>query len=125
MDNRVVITGIGVISPIGIGKDIFWNNCLSGVSGVKEISYFDISKYRTKIAATIQDFNPDGFIERKLIRKTDRFAHFALAASKLAIEDSKLIINDNISTKLGVYLGTGLGGMFFYEKQICSKILIW
>jgi len=118
MDNRIVITGIGIVSPIGIGKDIFWDNCLSGVSGVGKISYFDTAQYRTKIAAIIKDFKADDFLEKKVIRKTDRFAHFALAASKLALKDSKLNIDNNLSTRLGIYLGTGLGGMFFYEKQI-------
>jgi len=113
MDNRIVITGIGIVSPIGIGKDIFWDNCLSGVSGVGKISYFDTAQYRTKIAAIIKDFKADDFLEKKVIRKTDRFAHFALAASKLALKDSKLNIDNNLSTRLGIYLGTGLGGMFF------------
>jgi 3-oxoacyl-[acyl-carrier-protein] synthase II len=115
-ERRVVITGIGIVSPIGIGKENFWKNCLSGVSGVKKITSFDVSEYNTKIAALIEDFIPERYMEKNVIRRSDRFAQFAIAAASMAIEDSGI---KKVNPKhTGVYIGSGLGGMFFCETQI-------
>jgi 3-oxoacyl-[acyl-carrier-protein] synthase II len=114
---RVVITGIGAVTPIGIGKEEFWRNCLLGKSGIKKIKYFDVSEYTTKIAATVEDFEPDKFMDKITVRRSDNFARFAIAATKMAIDDSK-IENAYDSKSTGIFIGCGLGGMFFYEKQI-------
>jgi len=114
---RVVITGIGLVTPIGVGKESFWNNCLSGTSGVKKIKYFDVSEYTTKIAATIEDFKAEEFMDKVIARRSDRFAQFAIAATSMAIDDAKIKGKYN-ENGTGVYIGCGLGGMFFYEKQI-------
>jgi len=115
-NRRVVITGIGIVSPIGIGKDAFWENCLLGVSGAKPITNFDVSQYNTKIAATIDDFKPEQYMERTIVRRSDRFAQFAIAATQMAMKDSGI---EKVTPKFtGVYIGTGLGGMFFCETQI-------
>ncbi|NQU99104.1 MAG: beta-ketoacyl-[acyl-carrier-protein] synthase II, partial [Parcubacteria group bacterium] len=78
---RVVITGLGIVAPNGIGKDAFWKNCLRGISGVKKITSFDITEYNTKIAATIEDFDSSEFMDKTTARRSDRFAQFALAAA--------------------------------------------
>lgn len=114
---RVVITGIGLVTPIGIGNENFWDNCLLGTSGVKEITSFDVSEYKTKIAAIIEDFKPEQYMEKTLVRRSDRFAQLAIAAASTAIKDSD-IKDEKDPNSTGVYIGSGLGGMFFYEKQI-------
>ena len=114
---RVVITGIGAVTPIGIGKDRFWNNCLAGVSGTKKIKTFDTAEYTTKIAATIEGFKPTEFMDKVPARRSDRFTHFAVAATSMAIKDSGIEKKYNPNST-GVYIGTGVGGMFFCETQI-------
>jgi 3-oxoacyl-[acyl-carrier-protein] synthase II len=117
---RVVITGLGVVAPNGIGKDVFWNNCLEGISGVKAITAFDTAEYNTKIAAVINDFDPSKFIDKITTRRSDRFAQFALAASVMAMKDSGM--EKVLPKETGVCIGTGLGGMFFAETQIVRVI---
>jgi len=117
---RVVITGLGIVVSNGIGKDIFWKNCLGGVSGVKKITTFDTTEYNTKIAATIEDFDPSKFMDKTTARRSDRFAQFALAAAVMAMKDSG--IQKTLPKQTGVYIGSGLGGMFFAETQIVGII---
>ncbi len=116
-NRRVVITGIGLVTPIGIGKDEFWKNCLAGKSGIRKIKYFDVSEYTTKIAATVEGFEPEKYMDKTTARRSDNFAQFAIAATKMAFEDSG-IKNAHNPKSTGVFIGCGLGGMFFYEKQI-------
>ena len=117
---RVVITGLGIVVSNGIGKDTFWKNCLGGVSGVKKITTFDTTEYNTKIAATIEDVDPSKFMDKTTARRSDRFAQFALAAAVMAMKDSG--IQKTLPTQTGVYIGSGLGGMFFAETQIVGVI---
>ena len=117
---RVVVTGLGVVAPNGIGKDVFWKNCLEGISGVKKITTFDTTEYNTKIAATIENFDPSKFMDKTTARRSDRFAQFALAAAVMAMEDSG--IQKTLPKQTGVYIGSGLGGMFFAETQIVAVI---
>lgn len=114
---RVVITGIGAVTPIGIGKDEFWKNCLLGKSGTKKIKTFDVSDYTTKIAATIEDFKPEQYMDKIWVRRSDRFSQFATAATLMAIDDAK-IKGKYQENSTGVYIGTGVGGMFFCETQV-------
>ena len=108
---RVVITGMGVVSPIGNNLKTFWNNIISGVSGISDIDTFDVINHKTKIAGIVQDFNAEELLGIKEARRLDRFSQFALVAAKQAWEDSKLNINCIDSERLGVYVGSGIGGL--------------
>lgn len=117
MTKRVVITGIGMISPVGIGKETFWNSMKEGKSGVGLITRFDTDEYSVKIAAEVKDFDPTEYIDKKDAKRMDRFTQYAMAASKLAIEDSKLDLDNINNDKFGVILGSGIGGLETFEEQ--------
>ncbi|MGG4220757.1 beta-ketoacyl-ACP synthase II [Paenibacillus jamilae] len=118
MKQRVVITGMGVITSLGQDLNTLWDNLMAGKSGISKIEAFDTSDYTTKIAASIKDFNPEDYIDRKDARKMDRFVQFAVAASKLALEDSKLVIGENVDAeRVGVSVGSGIGGLGTWEDQ--------
>ncbi len=114
---RVVITGMGVVSPYGVGVDPFWQGLVHGESGIRTIEHFDVSEYPTKIAGVVQDFNPDEFIDRKESRRMDRFTQFAVAAATLAVKQSGLQITQDIAPRVGVYIGSGIGGLATLEDQ--------
>ncbi|MEA3493571.1 MAG: beta-ketoacyl-ACP synthase II [Candidatus Margulisiibacteriota bacterium] len=122
MTNRVVVTGMGLVSPIGIGKEAFWNNLISGKNGVGKITHFDASTYPSQIAAEVKDFNPADFLDKKEARRLVRFIQFAIAASMMAVKDSDLPITTDNAADVGVIIGSGIGGINFLEKQI--KILL-
>ena len=123
MKNRVVVTGIGVVSPIGIGVDEFWRASIAGQSGVAEVTLFDAQNYATKIAAEVKNFNAADFMLPEVYRKTDRFAQFGVAAAKMAYEDSCLEgIYDPKNNHIPVIIGSGLGGSLFHEEQIFKLI---
>jgi 3-oxoacyl-[acyl-carrier-protein] synthase II len=119
MDNsrRVVITGIGVIAPSGIGINNFWESLIHGRSAIKRITRFDASAYPCQIAAEVSDFDPMNYMEPKTAKRLSRFAQFAMAASKMAFEDSALDFGKEDPYKLGVYLGTAMGGSDVIETQ--------
>ncbi len=108
---RVVITGIGAVTPIGIGKDAFWNALIEGKSGIGPITRFDVSEYTTKIAGEVSDFVVTDFIDKKEAKRMDRSTQYAVAASKLAIDDAKLDLEAEDRERIGVIIGTGIGGM--------------
>ena len=114
---RVVITGMGPITPIGTRTDNYWRALVDGVSGAGPITRFDASEYSTRIAAEVKDFDPQQYVERKEARRMDRFVQFAIAASKLAVEDSGLEIRDNNADRVGVLIGSGIGGIGTWEEQ--------
>jgi len=115
---RVVVTGIGAITPIGNGKDGLWEGVRQGRTGVVEISRFDTSQIQTKVAAQIDDFDPLDHFDSKLARRMDRFAQLGLAACEMAIKDSSLQTNKNgTSERTGVTMGTALGGISGAERQ--------
>ena len=114
---RVVITGIGAITPIGIGKDAFWNALIEGKSGVGPITRFDVSEYTTKIAGEVSDFVVTDFIDKKEAKRMDRSTQYAVAASKLAIDDAKLDLEAEDRERIGVIIGTGIGGMEALYEQ--------
>jgi len=122
MKKRVVITGVGVVSPIGIGKDNFLNALLEGKSGAGRITYFDVSSYSSQIACEVKDFNPECYVDKKKIKRTDKFVQFALAAAKMAIEDSKLDLTKEDMSRIGVIIGSGIGGVETIEAEY--KVLI-
>lgn len=111
MDRRVVITGYGVISPIGIGADDFWNSLVSGKSGISRVSTFDTSQFSSQIGAEVKNFQPEKYIDKKKIRKMDRFSQLAIAAAKIAIEDAKLDMKKEDPFRVGVIVGSGIGGL--------------
>lgn len=117
MDHRVVITGIGMISPLGIGTEANWSALLAGRSGVGPITRFDASDYPTRIAGEVKGFNPEDFIPKKDVKKMDLFIHYAMAASQLAMDDSALSIGPANAERVGVYIGSGIGGLPSIERQ--------
>ena len=115
--NRVVITGLGVVTPIGTGKDNFWAALKAGTNGIRKITCFDAIDFTAQIAGEVPDFDPAQFIDKKELKRMDRFTQFALAASKLAIEDSKIDIEQIDGDRAGVFIGTGIGGMDTLHNQ--------
>lgn len=120
MQNRVVATGIGAVTPIGIGKDQFWDSLKKGKSGVKAVTHF--SEFPTQIAATIDEFDPQLYMEKREVKKMDRFTHFAQAATQMALQDADLQLENEDKEKVGVLIGSGIGGLDTIEKQF--KILL-
>ncbi len=113
---RVVITGMGAITPIGIGTEDYWNALVAGESGVKEITAFDASDYTTQIAAEVRDFPIEEFMPKKEAKRTDRFTQFAVAASRLAFEQAKLTVTEDNADNIGVIIGSGIGGLHTIEE---------
>lgn len=116
MERDVVVTGIGAVTPIGSGKEGYWRGLVSGTSGVTPISTFDATEYSTRIAAGVKDFEPLDFIEKKDARRMDRFCQFAVAASRMALEDAGMPTS-NLGPECGVLIATGIGGLSTLETQ--------
>jgi 3-oxoacyl-[acyl-carrier-protein] synthase II len=118
MKNRVVITGMAVVTSLGSDLETFWDNIITGKSGVSKIESFDVSEYPTRIAAEIKDFNPEDYIDRKEARRMDRFVQFGVAASILALKDANLNIQEQADpNRVGVIVGSGIGGLGTWEEQ--------
>lgn len=116
MRKRVVITGLGLVIPIGIGVETAWKNVCEGRSGIGPLTRFDPNGHETKIAGEVKGFNPENYIGKKEIKKMDLFIQYALGASKEALEDSQLKITPENAEQVGVIVGTGLGGLPTIEK---------
>lgn len=116
-NRRVVITGMGCITPVGVGVEELWQALLSGKSGVGPLTHFDASEYTTRIAAEVKNFDPEQYMERKEAKRMDRFVQFAVAASKLMMDDSGLDITDDNADRIGVLIGSGIGGTGTWEEQ--------
>jgi len=114
---RVVITGLGVVSPVGIGKRAFWNAISSGRSGVGRITRFDSSPFPTRIAAEVKGFDPNNYMDQKTVERTELSTQFAIAAAKMAMQDSGLSEGDYDPKRIGVAIGTAVGGLTFTLKQ--------
>lgn len=120
---RVVITGMGVMTSLGHDLETFWGNLMEGKSGVGMIELFDVSEYPTRIAAEIKDFNPEQYFDKKEARRMDRFVQFAVASSLSALQDAGLNIKEDTDPeRVGVYVGSGIGGLSTWEEQ--HKILL-
>lgn len=117
MTNRVVLTGVGVISPIGSGKDVFWEALLAGKNGIGRITRFDPADCASQIAGEVKDFDPTAFIDRKEAKRMDRYTQFAVAASKMAVEDAGLDLADEDRDRIGTYIGSGVGGIDTLHEQ--------
>lgn len=121
MNRRVVVTGLGLVSPLGIGVNETWQALCDGKSGVGAITRFDTSNFQTKIAAEVKNFKAEDFLPRKEAKRNERFISFAIAAARMAIEDSGLEIDDKNSDRVGVITGCGLGGLGILEST-CSTL---
>ncbi len=117
MSRRVVVTGVGLVSPVGIGTEETWRALLEGRSGVGPITSFDASAFSTRIAAEVKGFQPENFIERKELRKMGRFIQFAIAATEFALKASGLKVTPENSERVGVYIGSGIGGFEIIERE--------
>jgi 3-oxoacyl-[acyl-carrier-protein] synthase II len=119
---RVVVTGLGAVAPNGIGVEQFWENLVHGVSGVATITRFDASRHDTQIAGEVKGFDPLNWIEKKEVRKMDLFIQFAIAAAQMAFDDAGLKVTDDGRERMGVFVGTGMGGIPALEES--HKILL-
>jgi len=117
VNRRVVVTGIGLVSALGIGTKETWAGLLAGQSGVTKITRFDVSGFATQIAAEVKGFDPLAFIEKKDIKKMDLFIQYAIAAAQFAMDDSGLEITSENATGVGVYIGSGIGGFITIERE--------
>jgi 3-oxoacyl-[acyl-carrier-protein] synthase II len=116
-ERRVVVTGLGAITPLGIGMEQYWQGLLAGRSGVSLVEDFDCSAIATRIAAQVKDFRPEDYLDRKETKRMDRFAQFAAAASKMAVADAGLPITNETRARVGVFIGSGIGGIATFEEQ--------
>lgn len=121
---RVVVTGLGLITPLGTGVEKTWSALCAGKSGVRRITKFDPSHHACQIAGEVTDFNPADYIEKKDIKKMDTFIHFAVGASQMAVDDSGLKVTEENADRVGVYIGSGIGGLpaiEAYHKVLLDK----
>ncbi len=119
---RVVVTGIGLVSPLGIGSQATWDGLMAGKSGVGPVTRFDTSEYNTRIAGEVQGFDPSLYIPKKEIKKSDTFIHYCMAASQFAMQDSGLVVDDSNRERVGVIVGSGIGGLPIIEAT--HKVLL-
>lgn len=118
MTQRVVVTGMGVMTALGRDLETFWGNLMEGKSGVSLVESMDVSEYPTKIAASIKDFNPEDYLDKKEARRMDRFVQFAVTTSMAAVKDAGLVMGENADPeRVGVYVGSGIGGLLTWEEQ--------
>ena len=117
---RVVITGLGVVACNGIGHENFWQANAQGRSGIVKITSFNTERFETKIAGEIRGFDPSQYMPAEVAKKVDRFVHFGLACSEMAVQDSCLDLEKEDKRRIGVIIGSGLGGMMFHEEQMVA-----
>lgn len=117
MKKRVVVTGIGAVTPIGLTVEESWSALISGKSGVDYITYFDTENFDTKFAAELKGFDPLNYMDRKLSQRTDPFTQYALIATDMAVADSEINLDKIDKDRVGVVYGSGIGGMWTYDKQ--------
>ncbi len=114
---RVVVTGLGTVSPLGNDVKTTWENAKNGVSGIGPLTRVQIEGLPAKVAAELKDFNPENYMDKKEARRMDRFTQYAIAASYMAVKDANLTINEDNAERVGVWLGSGIGGMETHEEQ--------
>jgi 3-oxoacyl-[acyl-carrier-protein] synthase II len=124
LKRRVVVTGLGLITPLGTGVDKTWSGLCAGKSGIQRITKFDPSSHACQIAGEVTDFNPADYIEKKDIKKMDTFIHYAVGASQMAVDDAGLKVTEENADRVGVYIGSGIGGLpaiEAYHKVLLDK----
>ena len=114
---RVVVTGLGLVSPVGIGVDESWSALVAGKSGVGPITLFDASSFPTRIAGEVKGFDATQFMDRKEVRRNDRFIHFALASADMAVKDAGLDMSKVDPERVGCIVGAGMGGLGTIEDE--------
>lgn len=117
---RVVVTGLGAVTPLGNSADEFWNNLVAGVSGAARITRFDASKFRTQFACEVKNFDPTSFLEKKEARKMDPFVHYALGATDQAVADAHIKDGSVDLNRVGVIWGSGIGGLFTFTEEVLN-----
>lgn len=117
MSRRVVVTGVGLVSALGIGTDANWHGLLAGQSGAGPITRFDASAFSTRFAAEVKGFDPLAFLEKKDVKKMDPFIHYAVAASQCAVDDARLVVSDANAARVGVFIASGIGGFSSIERE--------
>ena len=117
MERRVVVTGVGLVTALGVGTDQTWKGLCEGRSGVGEITRFDASEFSTRIAAEVKEFEPLDWIEKKELKKMDTFIHYAIAAADFAQKESGLEVTSELSERTGVFIGSGIGGFAVIERE--------
>jgi len=117
LSRRVVITGVGLVSPLGIGTQANWNALCEGRSGIGPITHFDAAQFSAQIAGEVKDFDPQNFIPKKDVKKMDVFIQFAIAASQFAMDDAGLSVTEDIATRVGVFIASGIGGFSTIERE--------
>jgi len=117
---RVVVTGLGALTPIGNSIPEFWDSLINGVSGAAPITHYDPEKFRTKFACEVKNFNPEDFLEKKEARKLDPFVHYAIAASDEAIKDAGLDFPNLDTNRIGVIWGSGIGGLKTFTDEVVN-----
>ena len=117
MTRRVAVTGVGLVSALGVGTEVTWQNLLAGQSGTAPITHFDTTGFSVTFAAEVKDFNPLEFIEKKEVKKMGLFIQFALAASQFAMKQAQLEVTPEIAGRTGVYIGSGIGGFDVIERE--------
>lgn len=117
MKRRVVVTGLGALTPVGLTVQEFWSSLIQGKSGVDYITYFDTKEFATKFAAELKGFNPQNYMDRKLAQRTDPFTQYAIVSTAEAIKDSGIDFEKTDKERAGVVFGSGIGGMWTYDKQ--------
>jgi 3-oxoacyl-[acyl-carrier-protein] synthase II len=115
--HRVVVTGVGLVSPLGIGTEETWQGLLAGRSGAAPITLFDAHQHSTRFACEVKGFDPLRFVDKKDVKKVDRFIQFAIAAADFALKDSGLAMTPALAPKVGVYIGSGIGGFATIERE--------
>ncbi|MFH0826968.1 MAG: beta-ketoacyl synthase N-terminal-like domain-containing protein, partial [Candidatus Omnitrophota bacterium] len=135
MNKKVVVSGLGIVSSVGIGKEAFWNNLIKGQSGTGKIDLFDTSKFNRHIGGQIKDFNAAKFMPEEMVKFMGRASCFAIAATKLALEDAQISLEDHKDKKIGIFIGTTMAEasvldmsveLFLKEdwNDITSKLLL-
>jgi 3-oxoacyl-[acyl-carrier-protein] synthase II len=114
---RVVVTGLGAVTPLGNDVETTWKNIIDGKSGIGPLTRVNADEYPAKVSAELKDFNPENFMDRKEARKMDRFTQYAVASALMAVKDANLTINEENSHRVGVWIGSGIGGMETFEEQ--------
>lgn len=114
---RVVVTGAGAVTPLGIGVEKSWERLRQGSNGIAPIELFDVSEYPTQIAGEVKDFNPEDWLDKKEARRIDRFISFAVASAQMALDDACFPTDDDLRLDTGVLIGSGIGGLTFMGEQ--------
>jgi beta-ketoacyl-acyl-carrier-protein synthase II len=117
MTKRVVVTGLGVVSPVGTGKDVFWENITAGKNGIGKITFFDTTGFDSQIAGEVKDFDPSLYLDRKETKRLTRFIQFGVAAAQMAVKDAALSSTPDNADEVGVIVGSGIGGLGLLEEQ--------